>query len=112
MNALKRILGLAASAMLTLAAAMPAAADDTEIFVPQGGGVKPNVLFILDTSGSMETDVVTENAPYDPTVTYTGSCDATRVYWLRDQGTPLIPPACDTDNWFNLTALMCKAAVD
>ncbi len=112
MNASKRILGLAASAMLTLAAAMPAAADDTEIFVPQGGGVKPNVLFILDTSGSMETDVVTENAPYDPTVTYTGSCDATRVYWLRDQGTPLIPPACDTDNWFNLTALMCKAAVD
>lgn len=113
MNAIKhRILGLAASAALTLAAAMPAAADDTEIFVPQSSGVKPNVLFILDTSGSMETDVVTENAPYDPSVTYAGTCNAARLYWLRDQGTPLTPPDCDTDNWFALSEMMCKAALD
>src|SRR5262249_49885540 len=43
---------------LTLVCAMPALADDTEIYVSQPGtGVKPNVLFILDTSGSMSSTV-------------------------------------------------------
>jgi len=110
-----RISGLLASAALTLVVATPAAADDTEIFVPQGGSsVKPNVLFILDTSGSMNTEVITESAPYDPLTTYAGSCNTGRVYWLRDQGSPLLPPSCDgsNDNWFNLTQMKCITALN
>lgn len=109
-----RIFGLLTSAALTALLAAPAAADDTEIFVPQGGSsVKPNVLFILDTSGSMDTEVITENAPYNPLTVYAGSCSTARVYWLRDQGSPLLPPNCDAgnDNWFNLTSMKCLAAL-
>jgi len=44
----------------TLTAGFPALADDTEIFFASGAtdsGKYPNVLFILDTSGSMKTEV-------------------------------------------------------
>jgi type IV pilus assembly protein PilY1 len=104
-------LGLAIT-VLTLAGALPASADDTEIFIgATTSGVKPNILFVLDTSGSMETEVVTENAPYDPSVTYAGSCNSSYVYWVRDTGWPFYPPTCATTNYFNLSALTCKPAL-
>jgi type IV pilus assembly protein PilY1 len=105
------VFGLAITVM-SLAGALPASADDTEIFIgATTGGVKPNILFVLDTSGSMETEVVTENAPYDPSVTYAGTCNSSYVYWVRDSGTPFYPPTCATDNYFNLSALTCKPAL-
>ena len=46
-------------------------ADDTEIFFgnPSGNGIIPNILFILDNSGSMSSLVSTYD-PYDPTINY------------------------------------------
>ena len=41
---------------LFLSCSCGAAADDTELFLSQGGGVAPNVLFVLDTSGSMRRE--------------------------------------------------------
>jgi type IV pilus assembly protein PilY1 len=91
----------------------PALADDTEIFLGQNNsGVKPNILFILDTSGSMDTDVVTENAPFDPLQTYTGSCRSDRVYWVRDDGNPILPPDCGSAAWFSASNFKCKTARD
>ena len=46
-----------AAVLLGMTAAIPAQADDTEIYTglnsAANGAVDPNVLFILDTSGSM-----------------------------------------------------------
>lgn len=62
-----------ASAAVIVGATAPAQADDTEIFfgAPAGNGVIENVLFILDTSGSMaSTQWVVED--YDPNTDYDG----------------------------------------
>jgi len=99
--------------VLAFTCGAPVLADDTEIFLGQNNtGVKPNILFILDTSGSMDTDVVTENAPYDPLQIYSGSCRSDRVYWVRDDGTPILPPDCGVATWFSATNMKCKAALD
>ncbi|MGB8326155.1 MAG: PilC/PilY family type IV pilus protein, partial [Steroidobacteraceae bacterium] len=78
-----------------LACVAPALADDTEIFVNQAAanGVRPNVLLILDTSGSMNSFVEGGKKPYDPARVYAGQCDATRLYFRRGGGTP---PDCGT----------------
>ena len=61
--------------------APPTIADDSEVFTSSafttGVGARPNVLFIMDTSGSMDGEVII----YDPLKTYTGSCDTGYVYW-------------------------------
>lgn len=61
--------------------ALTAQADDIDIYGVSGigEGLKPNVLILLDNSGSMdENDVPGE--PYDPNVTYSGSYSENRVY--------------------------------
>ena len=59
---------LTAAAAVVLLANTPAIADDTELFV--GAAVaappsRPNILFVLDTSGSMDTNVTTQ-VSFDP----------------------------------------------
>jgi len=56
-------------------------ADDTEIFFgnPAGNGLIPNILFVLDNSGSMDT-LVTTQSEYDSNQTYTGSKDDNYIY--------------------------------
>lgn len=44
--------------------------DDTEIFFGSGGGDKPNILFIMDTSGSMKETSTVPGEPYDHTKEY------------------------------------------
>ena len=68
---------LAALLALCAVSGLPsrAVASDLDIFNP-GVNVEPNVLFIFDTSGSMDDEVV--SSPYDPNDTYTcGSCTYT-----------------------------------
>src|SRR4051794_36646380 len=76
-------------------------ADDTEIFVATpaaSANTKPNILFVIDTSGSMSTKITTQTT-YDPSQTYPGAksaCPADRVYWSTS-GTA---PNCATSgNW-------------
>ena len=92
-----RLRPVCAGVMVALAAVAPALADDSEIFVNQGAisGVRPNVLFIVDTSGSMTGLVRLSRPPYDPGTTYSGSCNRDQVYFQRDSrsGTP----SCDED---------------
>jgi len=76
---------------LALLGGGPAFADDTELLLlnpDTSPGPKPNVMFILDTSGSMITDEQTI-APYDSAVTYTGNCDNGAVYWTDVDVTPV-----------------------
>jgi type IV pilus assembly protein PilY1 len=94
--------------------AAPAQADDSEVFTNASflaSGVRPNVLFIVDTSGSMETEV--ENV-YDPAKTYDGDCDAGKVYWRAENTGSAVPPVCDSNNkqWVQVDNNRCYAAAN
>ncbi|MGH8315619.1 MAG: hypothetical protein ACRETU_10775, partial [Steroidobacterales bacterium] len=107
-----RALSVLLGACYCLAVGTPALADDTEIFGASnavGAGLKPNILFIVDTSGSMDTNVVTQQT-FDSAKTYTGACDPNNVYWNVDTGTPSTPPRCNTSNYFPRSQLKCQAA--
>jgi type IV pilus assembly protein PilY1 len=93
--------------LLASAAALPAHADDTEIFVGRSDNYSdPNVLFVIDTSGSMDT--VTNFLAYDPATTYAGSCNGSRLYWSTDGSEP---DCATTSSYVDATALVCNAAV-
>ena len=89
----------------------PAVADDTELFVTDTRGFpesRPNVLLIVDTSGSLAERIQTRGS-YDTAVQYTGRCDPDRIYWRTGIGAP---PQCSTDRWFARTALVCRNSLD
>jgi len=99
---------LAATAAVAMLANTPAGADDTELFV--GAAVaaapsRPNILFVMDTSGSMDTNVVTQ-VSFNSADTYSGSCRADRVYWSRNSTVP----NCSTGQYVAASAFTCNAA--
>ena len=99
---------LALAALTAATAPVPALADDTELFVGEAvaaPSARPNIMFILDTSGSMDSNVTTQTA-YDPTITYTGSCPAGRIYWSSDGRRP----GCGSDQYVAATSFTCNAA--
>lgn len=98
--------------LLSVVYMAPAIADDIEIYVGNAAAtveVKPNLLFMVDTSGSMRNKVQTQ-VPYDISHDYsgdTGGCfDNDRVYFSTGD----TPTDCSTDDWFNKDALKCDAA--
>jgi type IV pilus assembly protein PilY1 len=111
MNIQKHLRWLGAAALGALCTSGAALADDTELFVgvPNAASqARPNILFVIDNSGSMATDVRTQ-PNYDPAQTYAGTCDVSRVYWLRGTGTP---PSCSTTSqYFDAAALKCDMGV-
>jgi type IV pilus assembly protein PilY1 len=97
-----------------------ARADDTEIFVNQGAvqGLRPNIVFIIDTSGSMDANVDLPKAPYNPGTIYDGECDVDYVYFAAlgggANGAAAIP-RCDDggdgrDRRIEAVANKCDAA--
>ena len=88
-----KTLSIGTSLFLTILAGVPAVADDTELLIVAPGNnaaTPPNIMFILDTSGSMG-DPVSTTEPYDSTRNYaTGSCDTSRLYWT----TLDVEPSC------------------
>ena len=88
----------------------PAIADDTELLLirPNPGSLpKPNVMFVMDTSGSMTTTESTVD-PYDSTQNYSGGCDANAMYWTDVD----VLPTCGASNtqWVYKTAFKCDFA--
>ncbi|MGE0082032.1 MAG: hypothetical protein AB7U81_12110, partial [Thiohalomonadaceae bacterium] len=100
----------ASAAIAATLAFVPAAySDDTEIYL--GGNLgqtvaQPNIVFIIDTSGSMASVVENTQVAYDPGTTYSGSCRTDRVYWSATGK----PPSCNTDNYVSASANKCKAS--
>lgn len=115
MKSYRRLTTLVASTILAVAAGMPAIADDTEIFLatPTGTPPRPNVLIIIDTSGSMDTDV-NVRPDFNPSGTYSGTCDENRVYWRTPsrRGGSTTPPDCNTTRWVSASNQLCKTATD
>ncbi|MDX1562482.1 MAG: hypothetical protein R3305_06120, partial [Gammaproteobacteria bacterium] len=110
MNNWKRRLAVAGTGLAwTLMSCISAQAEDIEIFVgnSQSTTTNPNILLILDDSGSMGADVLTQNN-YDPNVNYSGSCEDDRVYWTTNSS----PPSFGTDRWFYMSSLVCQRARD
>lgn len=89
-------------------AAPPTFADDSEVFTSSSfttNKVLPNILFIIDTSGSMDDEV----DAYDPSVTYDGPCTTTdRVYWTTVNNKQ--PPSCTSDQWVQVDNNRCRTA--
>jgi len=96
------------AALAALIAQAPLAlADDTEVYVSNATeGTQPNILFIVDTSGSMNTEVTIPSV-YDPATTYSGSCSTSRIYWTTNS----TPPSCSTDQWIPTTKNTCNAGI-
>lgn len=90
-------------------------ADDTEVYIgisADQDNVNPNVLFIIDTSGSMDTDV-TITTDFNPATTYTvpsGSPACTNdnnVFYSTNADEP---PECNSSNRVNRSTLVCDKA--
>ena len=96
--------------LLALTAGVPAVADDTELprtVPPPNNNPKPNMLFILDTSGSMRA-VEDTIETYDSDEDYDGDCDDDAFFWT-DVG---VIPVCDGDNenYIDEDNFFCDAA--
>ena len=98
--------------VLALLTGNPAVADDTELLLinpdPTLNPV-PNVMFILDTSGSMTTTEVT-NQPYDSAVVYGGNCDNDAVYWTDVDVLPVCDGTGSNIQWIDKTSFNCDFA--
>ncbi|NQV86501.1 MAG: hypothetical protein HQ492_05430, partial [Woeseiaceae bacterium] len=71
--------------LVALTGGAPAIADDTEILLINPNAAsppQPNIMFIIDSSGSMNDEVESKVA-YDPLTLYPpdASCDPNRLYW-------------------------------
>jgi type IV pilus assembly protein PilY1 len=97
----------------------PAFAEDIEIYTGSTGAstaATANILFVLDTSGSMNGTVVGVPADYDASTTYTGCFDKDRVY-VEDNLLVNAERYCTdgrydvtTIDQFNLSAFKCEEA--
>jgi type IV pilus assembly protein PilY1 len=96
---------LVAAVLLASAAAR---ADDSEIFLNTRTVSPPNVLLVLDTSGSMGSTVYSRQ-PYDGSRTYSGSCNSANAY-LSSAAAPGTPPACTAAN-FPIASMVCTTGL-
>ena len=72
-----------AGLLLALTVASPVWADDVELLLSNpaaSNAAKPNILFILDSSGSMTT-IEKSQEPYSSDTTYEGDCPDDMYYW-------------------------------
>jgi type IV pilus assembly protein PilY1 len=105
-----QIRSVVAGVLFTTMVAMPVLADDSEIYQSQAvaAGARPNVLFIIDTSGSMNSDVPSAIPAYDPSVTYKDSgCSTSEIYYSVGDAAP---PTCGTNQHFPKSIFKCNAA--
>jgi type IV pilus assembly protein PilY1 len=88
-----------------------AIADDTELFVAgedtnsDKAEARPNILFVIDTSGSMGTEVVTQ-LTYDEATDVDGCYRSDAVYWSNSDN----EPSCDSILWFYKSANLCQSS--
>jgi type IV pilus assembly protein PilY1 len=99
--------------VIALTSGAPAVADDTEILLINPNAAnppQPNVMFIIDSSGSMD-DPVNTRKPYDPARVYpnNANCDPDMLYWSEVNVVPSCVPA--NTQFFNKLAFFCDAAM-
>ncbi len=99
----------------------PAFAEDIEIYTGSTGVSSPataNILFVLDTSGSMNGIIAGVPVDYDSSNIYTGCFDANRLYVEDDLLVNAIKYCTSwkyditTINQFNVSAFKCNTGDD
>lgn len=86
-------------------------ADDTELFVSDVGaknGIRPQVLIIFDTSGSMRSSEEVVLEAYDTDRDYGAGNDANKIYWTKSGGDT---PDEDSNNYFSINKNNCQASI-
>lgn len=96
---ISRTLRLFSGALFVLLSAVPAHADDSEIFITKGKpGAASNLMLIIDSSGSMHKTAVKTARPYNSTLTYSNSstsCQSGRLYYRSaDLLNTTVPTTC------------------
>ena len=91
MSAIKKFISWTSTGLLlAILSGSPALADDTELLrvapLPSDEN-KPRILFLIDTSGSMDAEEETLEQ-YVSTEAYSGQCDSDRTYWMKDDDLP------------------------
>ena len=114
MKKFHQIKALIAGLMLSSSVVPVATAEDIEIYTTLGGtGVisNPNIMFVVDTSGSMSTTSPVKPL-YDDSITYStaaaGSCVPTGVYF-NDTGD--MPDCAISTDYFDVSDLDCDHAL-
>ncbi len=104
---------MSAGLLLALTCGMPAVADDTELLLinPDESQQIPNVMLIIDSSGSMGNTEQTKKV-YDYLEPYVGAlpqCDPNYLYWTPYKK---VVPSCDASNTQRIlkTAFLCEDA--
>lgn len=103
-----RLVHFVSAAVLT-AMTCAATADETEIFTGAGNSLTaqlPNILFIIDSSGSMSTNVVTQ-IPFNVATTYPGTCSASRIYFVTGSN----KPSCASTASIPVATFKCNAGI-
>jgi type IV pilus assembly protein PilY1 len=105
-----KLVAVGASILMTLAIASPAIADDTELLLVSpttSNATPPNIMFIIDTSGSMG-DSVNTTQPYESTDTYSGICEVDRIYWTK---LDVVPSCTGNTQYVAKTDFLCNDAI-
>lgn len=103
---------IATCAAITFVGTSSVRADDTEIFElnPDAADTRPNVLLIIDTSISMDGNVLTQE-DWDPSIDFDGSCNDNYIYWQPSNSPNL--PSCSGSNQqrISVSRFLCQAAL-
>ena len=95
-----------AGLLLALTVASPVWADDVELLLSTpaaSNAAKPNILFIIDSSGSMKT-IEESQEPYTPSSIYLGDCNQDMYYWTTESSIP----NCGDNYRIYKTAFVCQ----
>ena len=96
--------------VLAAAVTVQAVAEDIEIYTTANLGastIQPNVVFIMDSSGSMNSTLSVPTA-YDYTRTYTGCYDASMLYYSSSGAMPI----CGSKDVILKTSNRCDASLN
>ena len=114
MKKFHQIKTLIAGLMLSSSVIPVVTADDTEVYTTLGGSnaiSNPNIMFVIDTSSSMETETWVKPL-YDDSAIYpvaaVGGCDATVIYFDGDGN---IPDCLTSTDYFSQSDLVCDHAL-
>ena len=104
---------MSAGMLLAVTCGTPALADDTELLLinPDKAQQVPNVLLIIDSSGSMGDPEQTREV-YDYTTAYTGSatpCDPNYYYWTEYKN--VIPSCSSTSRRVLKSSWVCESGM-
>jgi len=110
-NLFKKTSWMSVGLVLAVTCGVPAIADDTELLLVSPNEdvlAKPNILLIIDSSGSMTTEEETREV-YDYTQDYGSDCDDLYLYWTELKG---VVPSCDSSNTQKVlkTKFLCNDA--